>query len=273
LTPVIVLVANELGPNEIPLRAIPHVAVSDRYVRAIHRAGGRALVLPATEGAPDTPASELVEPADGVLLIGGGDMDPALYGQRQHTMSYGFNRVRDRMELALARHALDNDIPLLAICRGIQVVNIAAGGTLHQHVADLAGVELETHGRPHDLVIAEHPVTIESSSMLARIVGAGTLDHCASAHHQSIDLVGEGLRVTARTADGVIEAIEATERPGFCVGVQWHPELTAETDTHQQALFDALVAAASPSAEARAIARRRATDVAEPLVSAAAARA
>jgi putative glutamine amidotransferase len=265
LTPVIILVANELGPKEIPLRAIPHVAVSDRYVRAINRAGGRALVLPAIEGEPDTPAAELLEPADGLLLIGGGDIDPALYGQPQHTMSYGFNRVRDRIELALAKHALASDIPLLAICRGIQVVNVAAGGTLHQHLGDIAGVDPDTHGRPHDLVIAEHPVIVEPSSVLSRIVGPGTLDHCASAHHQSIDAIGDGLRVTARTADGCVEAIEATERPGFCLGVQWHPELTAETDPHQQALFGALIAAAGPSAEARAAARRG-PEVGEPLL-------
>jgi putative glutamine amidotransferase len=253
--PVIVLVANELGAKEIPLRAIPHVAVSDRYVRAIHRAGGRALVLPAIEGAPETPAAELLEPADGLLLIGGGEIDPARYGQRQHTMSYGFNQMRDRIELALAQHALAGDMPLLAICRGIQVVNVAAGGTLYQHLADLPGIDPETHGRPHDLVLAEHPVAVEPSSTLERIVGPGTLDHCTSAHHQSIDLLGAGLKVTAYAVDGCVEAIEATDRPGFCLGVQWHPELTAETDSLQQALFDALVAAAGPSAEARAAAR------------------
>lgn len=257
-TPVIVLVANELGPKEIPLRGIPHVAVSDRYVRAIHRAGGRALVLPAIEGAPETPAVELIEPADGILLIGGGDIDPARYGQRQHTMSYGFNAVRDRLELALAEHALESDMPLLAICRGIQVVNVAAGGTLHQHLGDLPGVDPETHGRPHDLVLAEHPVIVEPGSTLERVVGPGTIEHCTSAHHQVVDVLGAGLKVTAYAPDGCVEAIEATDRPGFCLSVQWHPEITAETDHRQQALFDALVSAAIPSAEARAATRRQA---------------
>lgn len=244
-TPVIVLVANELGASEIPRRSIPHVAVSDRYVRALHRAGARVLVIPAVEGAPDTPPAEVLAPADGLLLIGGGDIDPVRYGQPRHTRSYGFNAVRDRIELGLAAHALANDVPMLAICRGIQVMNVAAGGTLHQHLPDILGDEADVHGRPHDLVLAEHSVNIKPGSTLERVVGTDFLEELTSAHHQSIDALGEGFEVTARSEDGCVEAIEPVEPHTFCLGVQWHPEMTAETDPLQQALFDALVEAAA----------------------------
>jgi putative glutamine amidotransferase len=238
------LVANQLGADEIPGRGIPHVAVSDRYVRAVHRAGGRVLIVPSVEGAPDTPPDELLEPADGLLLIGGGDIDPARYGQVRHTRSYGFNAVRDRIELDLAARALARHIPLLAICRGIQVMNVAAGGTLHQHLGDVPGIDPETHGRPHELVLAEHSVSIKQGSTLERVVGTDFLDELTSAHHQSVDVLGEGLQVTARSEDGCIEAIEPVDQETFCLGVQWHPEMSAEFDGLQQALFDSLVVAA-----------------------------
>jgi putative glutamine amidotransferase len=247
LVPVIALVANELGASEIPLRGIPHVAVSDRYVRALHRAGARALVFPAIAGAPMVPPAEMLEPADGLLLIGGGDIDPARYGQRQHTLSYGFNAVRDEIEIALAAHALATGVPMLAICRGCQIVNVAAGGTLHQHIPDLDGMDADCHGRPHDLILAEHPVSIRRGSALEAAVGTRRLDHCISAHHQAVDVVGEGLHVTARSDDGCVEALEPIEPRSLALCVQWHPEMTAESDARQQALFDTLVEAATRS--------------------------
>ncbi len=202
------------------------------------------MILPAVEGAPATEPAELLEGADGLLLIGGGDLDPAHYGQPVHPRSYGFNPIRDAMELDLARHALDGDIPVLAICRGCQVVNVARGGTLFQHISDEPGYADDLHGRPHDLEFGHHPVDVEPGSRLAEAVGRTRIADCLSAHHQSVDLVGEGLCVTGRSEDGCVEALELEGGERFAVAVQWHPEMTAEADEDQQKLFDALVEAA-----------------------------
>jgi len=245
MTPVVIAtVAYELPQSATPGRPAGHVALSERYVQSLHRAGARVLLLPAITGAPSCPPEELLAPADGLLLIGGGDLDPATYDQEPHARSYGFNAFRDEMELELARYALANDLPVLAICRGCQVVNVAAGGTLHQHLAETPGYDDGTHGRPHDMVLGVHSVDIEAGSVLAEAVGGLHAARCTSAHHQSVDALGRGLRVTARSADGCIEAIELVSPHRFALAVQWHPEMTAEHDPEQQALFDALVAAA-----------------------------
>ena len=118
-------------------------------------------MLPATATAPVVEPEELLANVDGLLLIGGGDLDPALYGQFAHEKSYGFNPPRDAMELGLAAYALAEDIPMLAICRGCQVVNVACGGTLHQHMPEVPGFHVDAHGRPHNVVFAEHSVTVE----------------------------------------------------------------------------------------------------------------
>jgi gamma-glutamyl-gamma-aminobutyrate hydrolase PuuD len=149
------------------------------------------------------------------------------------------------MELELARYALAKDIPVLAICRGCQVVNVALGGTLHQHLSEHPGFDDDMHGRPHDMYLGEHLVDIEPGSHLARAIGGLRASRCTSAHHQSVDRLGSGLRVTGRAEDGCIEAIEPLRPHPFAIAVQWHPEMTAETDSEQQALFDALVAAAA----------------------------
>lgn len=202
------------------------------------------MLLPAITGAPPCPPEELLAGTDGLLLIGGGDLDPASYGQEPHPCGYGFNAARDALELELARYALVHDVPVLAICRGCQVVNVAAGGTLHQHVVDHPGYDDDLHGRPHDMMLGEHPVDVEPDSHLERALGALRAERCTSAHHQSVDAVGTGLRVTARSADGCVEAIEPVHPHPFALAVQWHPEMSADTDPEQQALFNALVAAA-----------------------------
>jgi gamma-glutamyl-gamma-aminobutyrate hydrolase PuuD len=241
---VIAVVAYELPQSATPGRPAGHVALSERYVQSLHRAGARVLLLPAITGAPACPAEELLAPADGLLLIGGGDLDPGTYGQDAHAKSYGFNAFRDEMELELARYALAHDIPLLAICRGCQVVNVAVGGTLHQHLSEDPGYDDDTHGRPHDMFLGEHAVDVEPGSHLAGAVGGLLVARCTSAHHQSVDVVGKGLRVTGRSADGCVEAIEPVAPHPFALAVQWHPEMTAETDAEQQSLFDAFVEAA-----------------------------
>jgi putative glutamine amidotransferase len=241
---VIASVAYELPQTATPDRPAGHVALSERYVQSLHRAGARVILLPAITGAPACPPEELLAPADGLLLIGGGDLDPSRYGQDAHPRSYGFNAFRDEMELELARYAVTQDIPVLAICRGCQVVNVALGGTLHQHVSDHPGYDDELHGRPHSLFLAEHSVEFEADSHLAEAIGRLRTERCISAHHQSVDRLGEGLRVTGRSPDGCVEAIEPIAPHPFAVAVQWHPEVTAEHDPDQQALFDALVGAA-----------------------------
>jgi gamma-glutamyl-gamma-aminobutyrate hydrolase PuuD len=243
--PVIAVVAYELPQSATPSRPAGHVALSERYVQSLHRAGARVILLPAITDAPACDPGELLAPADGLLLIGGGDLDPSTYGQEPHPRSYGFNAFRDDMELELARYALAKDIPVLAICRGCQVVNVALGGTLHQHLSEHPGFDDDMHGRPHDMYLGEHLVDIEPGSHLARAIGGLRASRCTSAHHQSVDRLGSGLRVTGRAEDGCIEAIEPLRPHPFAIAVQWHPEMTAETDSEQQALFDALVAAAA----------------------------
>ncbi len=243
--PAIALVAYALPASETPRRPVGHVAVSDRYVDSLHRAGARVVMLPATATAPLADPAELLSNLDGLLLIGGGDLDPAIYGQAAHEKSYGFNPRRDEMELALAAYALAEDLPMLAICRGCQVVNVACGGTLHQHLPDVPTYHVDAHGRPHDLVFAEHSVTVDAGSRLEEALGGQRhVERCTSAHHQAVDAVGLGLRVSGRSDDGCIEALEPIAPHRFALAVQWHPEMTAANDPLQQALFDALVAAA-----------------------------
>jgi putative glutamine amidotransferase len=252
--PVIAVVAYELPQSATPNRPAGHVALSERYVQSLHRAGARVILLPAITDAPACEPEELLAAADGLLLIGGGDLDPTTYGQDAHPMSYGFNAFRDDMEMELARYALAADIPLLAICRGCQVVNVALGGTLYQHLSEHPGFDDDVHGRPHDMYLGTHAVDIEAGSHLARAIGGLRASRCTSAHHQSVDTLGAGLRVTARSGDGCVEAIEPLAPHPFAIAVQWHPEMTAEVDPEQQALFDALVAAAAarqPGAERR----------------------
>ncbi|MBO0732440.1 MAG: gamma-glutamyl-gamma-aminobutyrate hydrolase family protein, partial [Acidimicrobiaceae bacterium] len=149
---------------------------------------------------------------------------------------------RDDFELAVAGAALGGGVPMLAICRGIQVLNVARGGTLQQHLPDLDGTG--SH-RPEDGELQVfHRVVIEPGSRLEKLAGgAAALQDCPSVHHQAVGAIGEGLVVTARSDDGVVEGLETPPGEGWCVGIQWHPERTAREDRAQQALFDGFVAA------------------------------
>lgn len=255
----IAVVAYELPQAATPGRPAGHVAISERYVQSLHRAGARVIMLPAITGAPACPPEEVLVGADGLMLIGGGDLDPSRYGQDAHPRSYGFNDFRDDMELELARYALSNGLPLLAICRGCQVVNVARGGTLHQHVSDHPGYDDDMHGRPHDLFLGQHSVEIAAGSHLAAAVGGLHAARCTSAHHQSVDSIGQGLRVTGWAPDGCIEAIEPVAPHPFALAVQWHPEMTAGQDPEQQVLFDAFVAAAGTCRDGGAVDLMRAS--------------
>ncbi|MFL5797375.1 MAG: gamma-glutamyl-gamma-aminobutyrate hydrolase family protein [Actinomycetota bacterium] len=209
-------------------------AVPDLYVFAARRAGATPLAV--MESEPE-PAVHVLDEVDGLMLLGGGDLDPSLYGAERHPEVYGVDRDRDAVEIAMVRAAVDRGMPILAICRGIQVVNVAFGGTLVQHLPDLPG--LLQHDGPGRGTPVMHDVKVSPESGLALVTGSETLV-CSSHHHQAVDRLGDGLVVTARADDGVIEALEHEEALGWTVAVQWHPEDTAADDPAQQALFDAL---------------------------------
>ncbi|HXA43158.1 MAG TPA: gamma-glutamyl-gamma-aminobutyrate hydrolase family protein [Candidatus Solibacter sp.] len=215
----------------------PDLTVPLLYIEAIERAGGRPAVLHPVSLEPGGGAGWL-EPFDALVLIGGGDIDPSFYGQAPEAHVYGVDKVRDAFEIELARAAVDGDVPLLAICRGVQVVNVAFGGTLDQHITGRP--DLEGHGVPGGGEPAVHPVNIDPDSELGRAMGVGVaVSSCH--HHQAVAELGRDLRPVAWTEDGVIEALEL---PGsHMLAVQWHPEDTAASDVAQQRLFDAVVRA------------------------------
>jgi len=219
----------------------------DDYVESVKRAGGEAIVLSNS----DDP-SVVLDRVDGILLTGGLDVDPAFYGETPHPTTEAAPE-RDRFELPLSKTAVERDVPVLAICRGVQVLNVAAGGTLVQDIPSTVASDL-----PHSIDVPKdtiaHDVRVSRGTRLAQALGPATpLDACAvnSRHHQSVGNVAPHFVVSAVSSDGIIEGIE---RPAssFCVGVQWHPEnfwRTGEFD----GLFDAFVAAARARKEREAL--------------------
>jgi putative glutamine amidotransferase len=199
-------------------------------IEAVWRAGGEpASIHPA---ATDVPAR--LARFDGVLLPGGGDLAPHRYGARAvHESVYDVDDTQDLFDLEVARHALDLGLPLLAVCRGLQVVNVALGGTLEQ---DMGGPE-----REHRHLV--HPVAVRRGTLLEQATAAQKIE-ASCYHHQRVDRPGTGLTVTARAADGTVEGLELHGARGWFTAVQWHPEDTAHEDQAQQGLFDALVRAA-----------------------------
>jgi putative glutamine amidotransferase len=233
MRPLIGVTTSELRPSSMATTrrhgepAHPEMALGMTYLRALDAAGAIGVVLPPV-GTDHLTA--LLERLDGICLSGGPDLDPAAYGARERHAELGPTEPSlDAFELSLLRLALPRRLPILAICRGAQALNVACGGTLHQHVPGHRQSEPAT-GTTHDVVV-------EPRSQLRRIMRATRLP-VNSFHHQAVDEVGEGLRVTARADDGTIEAIEGD---GFVVGVQWH----AETLAAHLPLFEALVTAAS----------------------------
>ncbi|HEX6475802.1 MAG TPA: gamma-glutamyl-gamma-aminobutyrate hydrolase family protein, partial [Acidimicrobiales bacterium] len=223
--------------------------VPAQYVAALSRAGARALIFAAPDPAP---ASELLAPCDGLLLIGGGDVEAHRYGREPHPAEY-LEPDRDELELALSREAVRTGLPTLAICRGVQVLNVALGGSLHQHLPDTAS--MAEHGQAPVGDPIDHPVRAAEGTTLSDVCGP-VLAACNSQHHQGIDKLGAGLVAVGWSDDGLIEAVETVAhdgwRQGWALGVQWHPERTAATDPAQQALFDALVDQARGRMHARA---------------------
>lgn len=211
------------------------------YMHAVQAAGGIPILIPLTLEDQDIQA--LCERVDGIMIPGGGDMDPATYGGDPNGKVYGVTPDRDRVELAIAKQTVAADQPLLAICRGHQVLNVAMGGTLYEDLLDqMAGAEKHAYfDHPHR-DHTPHTVEISDGTRLAKIMGAQKARPVNSLHHQGIRELGDQLTVTAVSPDGVIEAIEIPEHR-FAVGVQWHPEELQANDSEMAGLFKAFIEA------------------------------
>jgi putative glutamine amidotransferase len=241
--PLIALTCQRLEPGRV-WKLEPALAVISDYVDAIWRAGGFPVpVFPL--GEPAVEAAEVLDHADGVILIGGFDVDPTRYGQPPHERTQPAPVDQEEFELALLRSALERGTPTLCICRGVQLLNVAWGGTLDQHIGGQAG--RDPHGIPNGGGGHSNAIKLEPGSLADTVMGtdgrAGeVVGRCH--HHQAVADVAPGLVVTGRTADGTVEVIERAEPGSWLLGVQWHPEETAATDPQNQALFDHLVTAA-----------------------------
>jgi putative glutamine amidotransferase len=219
------------------------MALGMKYLRAIEAAGGIPLVVPPL--AVETLEALLAQVA-GVCLSGGPDLDPTAYGAQRHDLIGPTWSDLDTFELAVARAADARRLPILAICRGLQVLNVARGGTLHQHLPDLGDTINHRQDRPGPE--PTHLVTIEGSSRLGQILDVEDAE-VNSFHHQAVSTLGEGLIVTARAGDGTIEGVEAIDRE-FLIGVQWHAECLVDRP-EQAALFAAFIRAAQDSGNER----------------------
>ena len=208
------------------------------YLVALAHAGADAVLLAnnAEQAAIDA------HRFDALLLTGGADVDPTRYGEEPHERTIVADADRDEYEIALVREARTRDVPVLAVCRGLQVVNVALGGTLSQHVPEVVGETIRHRVMDEPGTVHGHEVRVDAGSFLERVVGSEPFE-TTSRHHQAADTVAPGLRCTARTADGVIEALEAPDAE-FFLAVQWHPELMAGGATSTR-LFGAFVAAAA----------------------------
>ena len=219
----------------------PIYASNQAYVQAIERAGGAPVLIP-----PMSSADALVtirSQLDGLLLAGGSDVDPTLYGEDAIPECKSLDPERDRLELELAQWALQRRLPTFGICRGMQVLNVAAGGSLYQDIATQlrGGLDHLAEGKARSHIA--HDIRLDPSSTIAGILGSDRID-VNSFHHQSVKRLGQGFSVVAVAQDGVVEAMETADAP-FLVAVQYHPEELERHDPGSQRLFQAFVAAAS----------------------------
>ena len=228
----------------------PAVAAGLAYLSVLWRAGAVEMVV-APRSLGSGGADGLLDQADGLMLLGGPDIDPALYGEEPQTATYGVQREQDDFEIALLHRAVERDMPVLAICRGMQVLNVAMGGDLHQDVAGDGYFPRRPEGFPTPTPGAARPlveVAVQPGCRLAAALGTTALAG-AHAHHQAVRQVGEGLTVTATASDGVVEAVE--HERGWVLGVQWHPEdPSAASEPAHQRLVDTFVSRAGAGAGA-----------------------
>ena len=219
------------------------------YVESLRRAGAVPVLIPPQ---PEN-ASDVIDELDGLVLAGGEDCDPAAYGADRHPTVEPMDARRQTNDLGLAKLARERGLPTLGICLGLQVMNVAAGGTLVQDIDSQIETEIQHASEPEDRV--RHDVIIESATRLGQILRKGELN-VNSSHHQAVGTIGQGLRVTAHAPDGIVEGLEDPRHP-FYLGVQWHPEdMTGEDSA--SALFGAFIDAAKEYAERKLAARNEA---------------
>jgi putative glutamine amidotransferase len=230
-------------PNEASLDhgRFRHYTLSDTYTKAVVAAGGIPVILPAHAESID----DLLDTLDGIIFSGGSDLDSTHWDEEPHPQAYGFDSERDHFELEAIRKAVKRDLPVLGICRGIQAINVALGGTLVQDIPDQLP-DASQHRQHEDGKMRDdtsHRVTVqEGENLLYKIHGDTSID-TNSFHHQSIKALGEGLEAIATTDDGVIEAVWNPDMT-FGLAVQWHPEMLAENHPEHAAIFEAFVQAA-----------------------------
>jgi len=217
-------------------------AVGETYVRAIQKAGATPIILPPVMTVED--CKVILERVDGLLFSGGEDISPNYYRQEPKSWIGGIDKERDESELALAKLALERQIPILGICRGHQILNIAVGGTLYQDLAaEVSGALDHAYAPARPMEQLVHAITISSGSKLAKILG-NTDFMVNSVHHQAVRTIGSGMRIVAHAPDGIVEATELQDHP-FCISVQWHPESLLKNDTTMLPLFKAFIASAA----------------------------
>ena len=219
---------------------LPAAILPARYVRAVEAAGGTPILIP-VQRLGDVDAEEILDRLDAVVLAGGPDVAPELYGADRHPLTGAPRHARDALEMTILEAVTQRPLPTLAVCRGLQVLNVARGGTLHQHLPDVVGHDEhgpDAHGyRPHE-------VSLAPGTTVATLIGRERAD-VPTHHHQAVDRLGSGLVATAWARDGTIEAAEDLSLP-FLVGVQWHPEMGDDPS-----LLAGLVAAAAERAASR----------------------
>lgn len=238
MTPPLIAILS--GFSEMPDNGPPAYALRRNYVEAIAAAGGAPLIIPPL--ADERLLMALYERADALLLSGGEDIEPARYGAPPHAALQQVNPARDAAEFFLVRRALEEGKPLLGICRGIQVLNVACGGTLYQDIPTLlpSSIDHNASKQHPGWSLLAHDLHLEPDALLAELLGTERIA-TNSLHHQAVKDIGAGLRVVGRAPDGIIEALEGTGS-SFVLGVQCHPELLrAELEPRWQAVFDALV--------------------------------
>ncbi|MFE5672076.1 gamma-glutamyl-gamma-aminobutyrate hydrolase family protein [Agromyces sp. NPDC056523] len=234
--PLIGVVADRKSASSGAWVDIPTDALAHAYISALQEAGGAPLMFPSLDVHVADP-DRLLDLIDGLFLPGGRDIDAELYANEAHPSNDPPLRIRDELEFALVRGARDRGMPILGACRGMQVMNVALGGTLEQHIGDRLDLT------PHRATVGEkteHPVAIHEGTLLHSITHDDEFD-ISSHHHQAVDQLGEGLIASASAPDGLIEAIETTDG-SFCLGVQWHPE--ERLDPEGITLIKAFVSAA-----------------------------
>jgi putative glutamine amidotransferase len=211
--------------------------VNSTYLNAIQQAGGVPIALPPQLSGRSW--ERLAAGLDGLLLTGGGDIDPARFGEAPHPTLFDVAPVRDTFEAAAARWALERQVPLLCICRGIQVLNVTLGGSLYQDVGTEPRTTL-THSQTEPRDQPTHKVKVRPGSRLAEVLGADEVE-VNSMHHQAIKGLGRGLTAVAWAPDQIVEGVELPDHPGFVLGVQWHPEELIGHSEPARRLFAALV--------------------------------